>query len=176
MINSKAYLEDYHYIKLLVHEGDMPLVDCDNLYVSNEDDNIKLVVYKVEQFGEYFHINTTFKGRILLHKDYFINLKENARIQLFLGQIMRTERFDVENYYDEKSKICDFYITLFEECADGRYNRHEETQSEKMYTLSEMKNALEKTGMEFLYAFGDFDFSPGSDECERIYIVAKCRK
>lgn len=81
-----------------------------------------------------------------------------------------------ENYYDEKSKICDFYITLFEECADGRYNRHEETQSEKMYTLAEMKNALEKTGMEFLYAFGDFDFSPGSDECERIYIVAKCRK
>ena len=100
MIKSKAYLEDYHYIKLLVHEFDMPLVDCDNLYVSNEDDNIKLVVYKIEQFGEYFHINTTFKGRIKLYRDYFINLKENARIQLFLGQIMRTERFDIENYYD----------------------------------------------------------------------------
>ena len=100
MLNSKAYLEDYHYIKLLVHESEMHLVDCDNLFLSNKRDNIKLYVYKIEQFGEYYHINTTFKGRVLLHKDYFINLKENARIQLFLGQIMRTTRFDVENYYD----------------------------------------------------------------------------
>ena len=81
-----------------------------------------------------------------------------------------------ENYYDEKKKMCDFYITLFEECEDGRYIRHEETQSEKMYTLEEIKKALESVGMEFLNAYGDFDFSEGNDECERIYIVAKCRK
>lgn len=100
MLKSKAYLEDYHYIKLIVHESEMHLVDCDNLFVSNKRDNIKLHVYKIEQFGEYYHINTTFKGRVLLHRDYFINLKENKQIQLFLGQIMRTTRFDVENYYD----------------------------------------------------------------------------
>ena len=81
-----------------------------------------------------------------------------------------------ENYYDEESRICDFLITLFEECPDGRYRRHEESQSERMYTLAEIKKSLEKTGMEFMYALGDLDFSPGGDECERIYIVAKCRK
>ena len=81
-----------------------------------------------------------------------------------------------ENYYDPDSKICDFYITLFKECADGRYERYDETQSERMYTISDIKSALEKTNMEFLYAFGDLDFTPGNDECERIYIVAKCRK
>ena len=46
MLNSKAYLEDYHYIKLLVHESEMHLVDCDNLFLSNKRDNIKLYVYK----------------------------------------------------------------------------------------------------------------------------------
>ena len=81
-----------------------------------------------------------------------------------------------ENYYDPESRICDFYITLFKECSDGRYERHDDSQSERMYTLEEIKTALEKCNMEYLYALGDLDFSQGSDECERIYIVAKCRK
>ena len=81
-----------------------------------------------------------------------------------------------ENYYDDSSHLCDFYITLFKECDDGRYERFDEEQCERMYTLAEIKSSLEKCNMEFLYALGDLDFSPGSDECERIYIVAKCRK
>ncbi|MBR5144820.1 MAG: class I SAM-dependent methyltransferase [Clostridia bacterium] len=81
-----------------------------------------------------------------------------------------------ENDYDPDSQICDFYITLFKECADGRYKRYDEQQSERMYPLAEIKSSLERCKMEFLYAFGDLDFTPGSDECERIYIVAKCRK
>ena len=81
-----------------------------------------------------------------------------------------------ENYYDEENRICDFYITLFKECKDGRYERYEETQSERMFTLSELTEVLEKCNMELLGAYGDIDFTPGSDESERIYIVAKCRK
>ena len=81
-----------------------------------------------------------------------------------------------ENYYDPDSRICDFYITLFKECKDGRYERHDETQSERMYTLADIKSALEKCNMEYLDCFGDLEFTPGNDECERIYIVAKCRK
>ena len=81
-----------------------------------------------------------------------------------------------ENYYDPDSRLCDFYITLFKENPDGRYERYDETQSERMYTLADVRAALERAGMEFLYAFGDLDFSPGSDECERVYIIAKCRK
>ena len=81
-----------------------------------------------------------------------------------------------ENDYDPDSQICDFYITLFKECADGRYKRYDEQQSERMYPLAEIKSSLERCKMEFLYAFGDLEFTPGNDECERIYIVAKCRK
>lgn len=81
-----------------------------------------------------------------------------------------------ENYFDQDTRICDFYITLFKECADGRYERYDEEQSERMYTLTEIKEALERCNLEFISAFGDFDFSEGNDECERIYIVAKCRK
>ena len=81
-----------------------------------------------------------------------------------------------ENFYDEDSALCDFYITLFKECDDGRYERYDETQTERMYPLADVKNLLENAGMEFIGAYCDLNFNPGSDECERIYIVAKCRK
>jgi SAM-dependent methyltransferase len=81
-----------------------------------------------------------------------------------------------ENYYDPESRLCDFYITLFKECKDGRYERYDETQVERMFTLNEIKSSLEKCGLEFLGAYSDFDFTPGDDNSERIYIVAKCRK
>ncbi|MBQ8292736.1 MAG: type I pullulanase [Bacilli bacterium] len=97
---SKAYIEDYHYIKLIIHEKEMPLCDLDNLYINNSVDNLKLNVFKIEKYDENFHVHTTFKGRFLLHIDYFVILDENAKIHVDLGKIMRTERFDVENYYE----------------------------------------------------------------------------
>ncbi len=81
-----------------------------------------------------------------------------------------------ENYYNGKNKLCDFYITLFKECSDGRYERFEEIQRERMYTLRSIKNALSENSLEFLGAYSDFDFKDGSDYDERIYIVAKCVK
>ena len=81
-----------------------------------------------------------------------------------------------QNCYDEKKKICDFYITLFEECDDGRYERYDEEQRERMYTLSEMKKLLEKCSLEFIGAYSDFEFKEATDDDERIYIVARCKK
>ncbi len=97
---SKAYIEDYHYIKLLIHEDDMTCIDLDNIVVTSHQHSLKLSVFKIEQFGEFFHINTTFKGRINLHQDYYVKLVDGRLIHLDLGQIMRTKRFDVENAYD----------------------------------------------------------------------------
>lgn len=81
-----------------------------------------------------------------------------------------------QNNYDEKKKICDFYITLFEECEDGRYERYDEEQRERMYTLAEMKRMLEKSNLEFIGAYSDFEFTEATDMDERIYIVARCKK
>ena len=81
-----------------------------------------------------------------------------------------------QNYYDVDEQICDFYITLFKERADGLYQRFDEEQCERMYTLRELKEALEKAGFEFLGCYSDFSFTPGNDNFERLYIVAKCRK
>lgn len=81
-----------------------------------------------------------------------------------------------QNYYDEKKKLCDFYITLFSECTDGRYKRYDEEQTERMYTVSELKRHLKRADFEFIGAYSDFDLSPADDSSERIYVVAICKK
>ena len=81
-----------------------------------------------------------------------------------------------QNFYNPKTRICDFYITLFKECEDGRYERYDEEQRERMYTLRSMRSALESASLEFIGAYSDFDFTPATDDDERIYIVARCKK
>ena len=81
-----------------------------------------------------------------------------------------------QNFYNENSRLCDFYITLFEENEDGSYTRYDEEQRERMYTLRSIKKLLCDNGLEFIGAYGDFDFSEGDDNSERIYIAARCIK
>lgn len=81
-----------------------------------------------------------------------------------------------QNSYDKKSRLCDFYITLFEEGEDGRYERYDEIQTERMYTLRAIRSSLSECGFEFLFASCDFDFTEATDDSERIYIIARCKK
>ena len=81
-----------------------------------------------------------------------------------------------QNYYDASRHICDFYITLFEEGEDGRYERYDDVQREKMYTLKSIRSSLKNNGFDFIGAFSDFSFTSADDSDERIYIVAKCIK
>jgi len=81
-----------------------------------------------------------------------------------------------QNYYNEKTKLCDFYITLFKEGGDGRYERFDECQREKMYRLDEIKSLLKKCSMELIGAYSDFDLTEGDDGSERIYVVARIKK
>ena len=80
-----------------------------------------------------------------------------------------------QNCYNPKSHLCDFYITLFNE-EGGAYARYDEVQRERMYTLSTLKKKLAKAGFEFIGAYSDYSFTPATDDDERIYVVARCKK
>lgn len=81
-----------------------------------------------------------------------------------------------QNDYNPETRLCDFYITLFAKCDDGRYDRYDDIQRERMYTLRALKRVLINTGFEFVLACEDFARTPATDESERIYIVARCKK
>ena len=81
-----------------------------------------------------------------------------------------------QNSYNPKTHLCDFYITLFEECEDGRYARADDWQQERMYTLTSLKRMLTAEGFEFIGAYSDYSFTKASNNDERIYIAARCKK
>lgn len=81
-----------------------------------------------------------------------------------------------QNYYNSKSRLCDFYITLFKENSDGCYSRTDEMQRERMYTLRSLKMSLRSAGFELIGTYSDFALTDATDGCERIYIVARCKK
>ena len=81
-----------------------------------------------------------------------------------------------QNSYHPKSKLCHFDITLFEEGDDGRYIRYDERQTERMYTVRSIKQALADCGFAFVGAYGSKDCAPITDDSERWYIVARAIK
>lgn len=81
-----------------------------------------------------------------------------------------------QNDYRPKSGLCDFYITLFSEEADGSYTRQDEVQTERAYSLRQLRRALAECGFEFLGAYRNLSFEEGDDGDLRLYIAARCKK
>ena len=78
-----------------------------------------------------------------------------------------------QNDYNKKSKLCKFYLSLFEENEDGSYTRSDEIQTEKCYSKKQILSLLEKTGFEVISIHGDFDGTPATDTDEKWFITAR---
>lgn len=76
------------------------------------------------------------------------------------------------NFYDKKSRVCDFYLTFFEKKGE-KYERYDEIQREKCYSEEQLKKALEACGFSVLGLFGGLDLSPVKENTERIFVVAQ---
>lgn len=81
-----------------------------------------------------------------------------------------------QNYYNKRTGVCNFYITVFNEQEDGRYERHEASDRERAYSLKHISSLLRSAGFEVVGIYGDYDFKQASDDDERVYVVARCIK
>ena len=77
-----------------------------------------------------------------------------------------------QNEYDRESKICGFYLSVFEE-TDGIYVRRDEEQHERCYSREEVERALVTSGFELLGIYKDYAFSPADETTERWYFAAR---
>ncbi len=95
-----AYLEDYHFIKLIIPKD----VSFTSIVLKNNIEETKLSIFKEEVYANERHLFTSFLGIINLHIDYFVVVNNKnqkcLKYQLFLGKITKTKRFDIENYTD----------------------------------------------------------------------------
>lgn len=78
-----------------------------------------------------------------------------------------------ENYYDEDTKINEYDLTLYIEDEDGKYDRYQETHLQRGYTVAEVKELIEKSGMEYITAIEAFTGNEITKDTERMYIIAR---
>lgn len=78
-----------------------------------------------------------------------------------------------QNVYDKKSRVCDFYTTVFTEKRDGGYLRRDDYEREVCFTRAEVEKLLAKCGFALLSVDGDWDGSVPERTCERWYFTAK---
>lgn len=114
-----------------------------------------------------FDVNTPYKFENIYADNAYILEEEFDGASVYCGW---------QNFFDDKSGICDFYLTLFSENEDGSYTREEECQHERRYTMEEVKATLKKCGFEFLAAYSDYNFTAAEEKDKRWYIVARAIK
>ncbi|MCR5082167.1 MAG: class I SAM-dependent methyltransferase [Parasporobacterium sp.] len=83
-----------------------------------------------------------------------------------------------ENFFDSDENINEYDLTLFVKDESGKYEKYEETHSQRAYSFDEVKNMLEDAGMEFVSCYKAFTKEEIKDdkamnECERVYFVAR---
>ncbi len=78
-----------------------------------------------------------------------------------------------QNDYNEKTKLCKFYLSIFEENENGTYERYNEVQIERCYQKKQIESLLKKCGFEIISVYGDTDYSPIKENDEKWYFIAR---
>lgn len=107
-----------------------------------------------------FDINTTFKFEKTFSRNVFYDINEEIT-------------YIWQNNYDKKRKICEFDLTFFVK-QDNSYIRHDEIHEERAYSISELTELLQCSGLKLVNIFDELGFLPQSQRSERVFFV--CRK
>ena len=136
--------------------------DCVN-YILKTDD-IEAAFYhaheNIEKDGVFvFDVSTPYKYKNLLADNVFVFENDDVFMTW-------------ENYFNEKTNICDFYLTFF--IRNGKvYRREDERQRQRCYSLRTIRKAAKDAGFSIVCECGDVDFSPLQEDSERCFFVCK---
>lgn len=116
-----------------------------------------------------FDMNTPYKFEKIYADNSYIHeiYDEEYKINYYCGW---------QNDYNPETNLCNFYLSVFTECEDGRFSREDETQTERCYELAQIKEMLESSGFELLGIYGDTSFSDINENTERWHFVARAKK
>ncbi len=104
-------------------------------------------------------------------RHYYKNIVANSTIAEDRDNIS----FIWDNFYDEDEDINELYLSLFvqENEKEHLYKKYEELHLQKGYTLCDMIELIKKSGLEFICSYDAFTKNTATEECERIYIIAR---
>lgn len=142
---------------------------CDSMNYILEDEDLLKVFKLANNYLDpegllIFDLNTIYKYKEILDDNTFA---ENCEEGSFIW----------DNFYDGKTQINEYDLTLFTSNEAGLYQKSEETHYQRAYSLETIKNLLVKAGLEFVEAYDAFTFAKPKVNSERIYVIAReCAK
>lgn len=81
-----------------------------------------------------------------------------------------------KNCYDEKSGLCDFELSFFYENDEGSYDRFDELQRERFWSVKTLTNTLISNGFELISVSADLNGSPLLPNSERAFFICRAIK
>ncbi len=105
-----------------------------------------------------FDINSEYKLREVLGGNTFVNEEQG------IYYVWRNE-------FSEETRICEFELNFFTENDDGTYERFDEFQEERAYSVEEICTAAKKARLKCEGVYSPFSFNAASETDERIFFV-----
>lgn len=142
---------------------------CDSLNYLTEEDDLHTVFSLVNNYLDpgglfIFDMNTEYKYRELIGDTVIAENRETCS-------------FIWENWYDADSRMNEYDLTLFIRTTDGLYEKHEETHTQRAYTLAEISSALESAGLAVEAIYDAYTLDGPTQESSRLCFVAReCTK
>jgi SAM-dependent methyltransferase len=77
-----------------------------------------------------------------------------------------------QNEFDKKRAISDFYLTFFSKEGNS-YKRFDEEHQERAYSIEEITELIEKSGMKLLKVYDALSFEKPKKNSERVFFIAQ---
>lgn len=141
----------------------LSICDCMNYILESKDliQIFSLVNNYLDPEGIFiFDLNTAYKYETMLGDSTIAEDREECS-------------FIWDNYYDRKTRINEYGLSLFIREEDNLYRKYTEYHYQRSYSIEEIKEAITKAGMEFVTAYDAFTREPAKETSERIYIIAR---
>lgn len=140
---------------------------CDSVNYVTEKEELEQVFRLVNNYLDpggifVFDFNTEYKYREVLGDR---TIAENREDSSFIW----------DNYYYEEEHMNEYELTLFIQEADQKelYHKYQEAHFQRAYTLEEIRELLEKSGLRFVAAYEDYTKKAPGKGSERICVVAR---
>ena len=140
---------------------------CDSVNYVTEKEELEQVFRLVNNYLDpggifVFDFNTEYKYREVLGDR---TIAENREDSSFIW----------DNYYYEEEHMNEYELTLFIQEADQKelYHKYQETHFQRAYTLEEIRELLERSGLRFVAAYEDYTKEAPGKGSERICVVAR---
>ncbi|MBQ4145174.1 MAG: class I SAM-dependent methyltransferase, partial [Clostridia bacterium] len=125
------------------------------------EDMLKLLHYYLEPGGLLiFDLNTEYKFRNILDGQTFVYDEDDAYCVW-------------SNEYDNEEKICYFDLNFFLKNEDGSYTRQDEYQQERVYSIEEIKETVERCNLKCVGVFDNLTFDEPKENSDRVFVVVQ---